>query len=195
MKKIFTIILIIGVLFLSACGKDSGNYKHYLTINRTEFSLEVGDETMVVAMYGDKSKSISFNSEDENIATVTSEGKIKAVGVGSTYIVVSVADETKVCSVNVSKHDYQVQLNYEKTDYVIVGAQLRIDVILYKDGNMYEGNVSAEVLPNQGASITALDKSTFVFKATESGEYKICVSSEKANAEVTVVVKTVEQVD
>jgi hypothetical protein len=195
MKKVFIILLTLCVMSLGACSNVGGTPTYYLMINRTDVALEVGDKFNLVANYGDDSEVITFTSENENVATVNSDGCVTAVGVGSTYIVVSVENETKVCLVNVSQHDYSIQLNYEITDYIIVGAQLRIDVILYKDGNMYEGNVSAEVLPSQGASITALDKSTLVFNATESGEYNICVSSEKAKAEITVTVKTAEQVD
>ena len=77
MKKIFLIIFCLcSICFVfSACGKDAKpNVSYSFSVNVDEKTLEVGDVFQIRAAYGDKE--LTYSSDDENIATVSSSGEI-----------------------------------------------------------------------------------------------------------------------
>lgn len=79
-----------------------------IALNVTSKDLFAGDEFTLVAQVnpvGKVNQSVTYSSADENIATIDSNGKVKAIGQGSTSItVVSVEDNNvkATCLINVS---------------------------------------------------------------------------------------------
>ena len=100
----------IYIYHVEACKKEivavSG-----LTLNKTELNLQKrASETLVatVAPSNATDKSVTWESDDEAVATVDANGLVKAVGVGNaTITVTSVADDTKsaTCEVTVTATD------------------------------------------------------------------------------------------
>lgn len=79
-----------------------------VTLSKSSLSLKVGEEaelTATVVPATVATKTVKWKSNDETIATVDKDGKVKALAVGSTKITVTADNngETATCTVRVSK--------------------------------------------------------------------------------------------
>lgn len=97
------------VLAISSCKKDKEPTKIPVTgvnLNKTSMSLEVGDDFQLLASVLPEDatdKRVTWDSDDESVATVDDKGLVKAVKVGKAKISVFTQDGdfTKVCEVTV----------------------------------------------------------------------------------------------
>lgn len=97
------------VLAISSCKKDKETTKipvTGVTLNKTSMSIDVGDEFQLLANVLPEDatdKRVTWDSDDESIATVDDNGLVKAVKVGKARISVYTQDGefTKVCEVTV----------------------------------------------------------------------------------------------
>lgn len=97
------------VLAISSCKKDKEPTKIPVTgvsLNKTSMSLEVGDDFQLLASVLPEDatdKRVTWDSDDESVATVDDKGLVKAVKVGKAKISVYThdGDFTKVCEVTV----------------------------------------------------------------------------------------------
>ena len=75
-----------------------------VTLDESEISLEVGETktlTATVAPADATNKSVTWTSNDANVATVSNAGAVTAVGVGNATITVTTADGNKTATCNV----------------------------------------------------------------------------------------------
>jgi uncharacterized protein len=83
---------------LLACGSDpvgqTGDPQ--LTLSRDSVVLDVGASASVTATVRNTSEAAQFVSRDEGVATVKADGAISGVGVGSTYVVATLAGHADV---------------------------------------------------------------------------------------------------
>ena len=97
------------VLAISSCKKDKETTKIPVTgvsLNKTSIDLKVGDDFQLLASVLPEDatdKRVTWDSDDESIATVDDKGLVKAVKVGKAKISVYThdGDFTKVCEVTV----------------------------------------------------------------------------------------------
>lgn len=97
------------VLAISSCKKDKETTKIPVTgvnLNKTSIDLKVGDDFQLLASVLPEDatdKRVTWDSDDESVATVDDKGLVKAVKVGKTKITVYTQDGdfTKVCEVTV----------------------------------------------------------------------------------------------
>lgn len=97
------------VLAISSCKKDKETTKIPVTgvsLNKTSIDLKVGDDFQLLASVLPEDatdKRVTWDSDDESVATVDDKGLVKAVKVGKTKITVYThdGDFTKVCEVTV----------------------------------------------------------------------------------------------
>lgn len=97
------------VLAISSCKKDKAPTKIPVTgvsLNKTSIDLKVGDDFQLLASVLPEDatdKRVTWDSDDESIATVDDKGLVKAVKVGKAKISVYThdGDFTKVCEVTV----------------------------------------------------------------------------------------------
>ncbi len=97
------------VLAISSCKKDKAPTKIPVTgvsLNKTSIDLKVGDDFQLLASVLPEDatdKRVTWDSDDESVATVDDKGLVKAVKVGKTKISVYTKDGdfTKVCEVTV----------------------------------------------------------------------------------------------
>lgn len=97
------------VLAISSCKKDKEPTKIPVTgvsLNKTSIDLKVGDDFQLLASVLPEDatdKRVTWDSDDEGVATVDDKGLVKAVKVGKTKITVYTQDGdfTKVCEVTV----------------------------------------------------------------------------------------------
>ena len=104
-RTLHQLILSAGVLLFASCG-DTFFYSS-IELSNTELQLKMGETKQLSAtVTGAKSEQpeLSWYSHDDEVATVSAEGLVTAVGTGETSIVAEVTDGTggkSVCHVTV----------------------------------------------------------------------------------------------
>ena len=77
-----------------------------LIIDVNEMMLTVGDKKIIISTVGPEEatdKTVTFESKDNNVATVDESGNVEAIGVGTTVITVKCGDIEVECKVNSNK--------------------------------------------------------------------------------------------
>ena len=124
LKKFFAAFLLCAalVLGLTACAGKSYTY----TLNYADLRMSVGQEQqLTVTVDPGKEFDVTYESSDPSVATVSSEGVVKAVGEGSASVTAQTGDVTLVCSVTVHTLQYMYSLNYGAA-ILGVGAELAL---------------------------------------------------------------------
>ena len=104
-RSLCQLILSASVLLFASCG-DTFFYSS-IELSSTELQLKVGEtEQLSATVTGAKSEQpvLSWYSHDDEVATVSANGLVTAVGTGETSIVAEVTDGTggkSVCHVTV----------------------------------------------------------------------------------------------
>ena len=190
MKKMKLFLIVVSIICMALCGgcsKKANNadnsYNYYLFVNKSEIYMEKGETESLVAVYGDDKSEIVFTSSDETVATVSQTGEITALSAGVAYIIVTAADDQKACMITVSEPKYVIELEYADVDYIKVNADLNINVFLFRDGVRYYDLVNWTV-PSENCTLVSVDDDTFVFSATQAGEYTLIADSGKTSVEI-----------
>lgn len=99
MKKylFLTLAILSMAVTFTACSSD--NDDNGFSISLSEATIKGVDNFMQITS---SSPNVKWSSENPYVATVTSEGKIKSVHVGETYIVAQSNGKTKKCKVTVT---------------------------------------------------------------------------------------------
>ena len=93
MKKILFLLAMLPMLVFTACSDDDENS---LSLDKSEISLYYEDEIKLTA-----SDNVTWSSEDEFVAKVSSNGVVEGGHIGKTFIVASNGSETVKCVVEV----------------------------------------------------------------------------------------------
>lgn len=93
MKKILFLLAMLPMLVFTACSDDDENS---LSLDKSEISLYYEDEIKLTA-----SDNVTWSSEDEFVAKVSSNGVVEGGHIGKTFIVASNGSETVKCAVEV----------------------------------------------------------------------------------------------
>lgn len=73
-----------------------------ISFDTTEKTVKVGDEfTLKATITGAESNQIVWTSSDSNVATITNDGKVKAVGIGTATITARIGDVEATCALTV----------------------------------------------------------------------------------------------
>lgn len=137
------------VLAISSCKKDKETTKIPVTgvnLNKTSIDLKVGDDFQLLASVLPEDatdKRVTWDSDDESVATVDDKGLVKAVKVGKTKITVYTQDGdfTKVCEVTVGttsipepEPDPSLDLKLSRTSATIgVGEKLSLKPYIWSE--------------------------------------------------------------
>ena len=108
MKYLRLMLLIFSLMFLCSCSNE------YIELSDYNLSLKIGEEKEIEVFY-DSTKQIIWESEDINIAIVE-DGKVTAVGVGKTNILVYLKDDKNTCEtieVLVTSNLYKINYNLD----------------------------------------------------------------------------------
>ena len=150
------------VLAISSCKKDKETTKIPVTgvsLNKTSMSLEVGDDFQLLASVLPEDatdKRVTWDSDDESIATVDDKGLVKAVKVGKAKISVYThdGDFTKVCEVTVGTTsvpepgpdpDPSLDLKLSRTSATIgVGEKLSLKPYIWSEYEKIWGDLAFE---------------------------------------------------
>ena len=166
-------------------------------LNKTSGTLEVGDTYTLKATVkpGDASnKSVKWSTSNKKVATISSSGKITAVGKGTATITCKTVDGNKVatCKVNVIKSVTSIKISNSKAT-VYTGKTLKLNAKAYpkdatntaikwytSDSKIAKVSQSGVVTPLKAGTVTITAKTVDGgFKKTCTVTVKVPVSSIK----------------
>jgi hypothetical protein len=193
MKRVFYVLICV-VMFLSialfqiSCKDNKGDVSviYDFNISETNRTLEVGQTFTLVASYGDST--LTFVSNDTEVATVSNDGTITALKKGTAYITVT-SNETnvkRICEITVIEPSYTVSFVDGGNFSVFVGAYKNLSVKTLKDGVEYDGEVSWSV-SGDGAELVQIDGRTATFLSMKEGTFEITVSAKKGGLAKLVI--------
>lgn len=193
MRKSLFILLAIFVALLAtpSCKKEKGTEGppaievSSVSVDKTTVGLKVGDKVKLVATVfpvDATNKNVSYESDDNNIATVTQDGEISAVGLGSTIVWVTTEDgQFKAgCKVHVSNTAHLVkEIELNETELTLaVGETFQLTAAI-KPSYAYNKNV---VWSSKNEQIATVNETGLVTAIAGGGGTRIFASSEDGGA-------------
>ena len=124
-KRILVACIVCAALVFgfAACTVDES---YTYTLNYANLYMRVGQEQQLsVTVDPQKEFTVSYESSNENVATVSESGLVTAVAGGKAVITVTTSDVTLSCNVEVTTEQYVWSLNYGAA-ILGVGAQLTL---------------------------------------------------------------------
>lgn len=121
-----------------------------LSLRKSSVSMLLGDTVKIEAIYNEiDGETIVYKSDNENIAKVSSNGIVEAMGVGSTQITVSYAGESETCSITVDAGNMMPVLSFEEeideAITIFLSGRLNLGVLAFYNGKYFDDvNVSCE---------------------------------------------------
>ena len=193
MKKSLFILLAIFVALLAtpSCKKEKGAEGppaikvSGVSVDKTTVGLMVGEKVKLVATVIPEdatNKNVSYESDDNNIATVTQDGEISAVGEGSIIVWVTTEDgQFKAgCKVYVSNTAHLVkEIELNETELTLaVGETFQLTAAIKPS---YANNKNV-VWSSKNEQIATVDETGLVTAIAGGGGTRIFASSEEGGA-------------
>lgn len=198
MKKILSLLLLCTTTLIS-CQEpetDTSIPVSGITLNKTELSLiKDGKETLnaTVAPENTPDKSVTWESSDTSVATVSENGEVTAVKEGTAVITVtSVADNTQkaTCKVTVATSPNEVTLN--KTELsLLIGAKETLNATITPEGAS-DKSVTWESSDTNVATVSANGEVTALTKGTATITVTMVDGKKTASCVVTVTLPPTE---
>lgn len=200
MKKLFTLLLLtFAAVSAVSCGRnDKKPEPAKVALNTTSHSLKVGETLELVATITPASskEKVSWTTDKKEVATVTSEGKVEAVGEGKAIISAVLSGGTKAsCAITVVKKEEpkptpepkpkeakKATITFKKTSYDLeAGETLDLD----EEVNITQGDDPKEELDpsweSSSPQIATVDKSTGIVSGVKPGEATITATLPNGN--------------
>ena len=133
-KSLICLLLVFVTALLGACSnKKSGGGADAITLNMSSINIDVGAVFVLRANFGD----VIWQSDDETVASVDSQGRVQGLSAGSTNIVAAKGNRTAQCTVNVKQVEQQVtySVGVSQTQAILaVGESMNWTVAVLRNG-------------------------------------------------------------
>lgn len=213
MKRITLLLIVIAVIFaacfsFAGCKENSGDsipgggsdgtasesspiesgdknaeIKYNIVLSATEMELDVGESKVLHASYGNKT--LTFESSDNSVATISADGTVTAKALGTAYITVSAEGKSKICKVTVVKTEWAVVIDGESMITAKAPFNKEFTAAIYKNGEKYYAVV--EWAATGGAELT-IDGNTVRIYIGETGTYTLTAMCKGVSASVAITV-------
>ncbi|MBR8784000.1 hypothetical protein IX308_000158 [Porphyromonas levii] len=200
MKKLFTLLLLtFAAVSAVSCGRnDKKPEPAKVALNTTSHSLKVGETLELVATITPASskEKVSWTTDKKEVATVTSEGKVEAVGEGKAIISAVLSGGNKAsCAITVVKKEEpkptpepkpkkakKATITFLKASYSLeIGKTLN----LKEEVKITKGDDPTEKLDpsweSSSPQIATVDKSTGIVSGVKPGEATITATLPNGN--------------
>lgn len=161
----------------------NANVKYNIVLSATELEIELGESEILVASCGNKT--LTFESSDSSVATVTDDGKITAAAVGTAYIRVYAGEQEKTCKVTVVKNEWTIKIDCESSITAVNSLNKEFTATVYKNGEKTTETVVWTI--SGGAELFTDENLTRVY-TEKAGTYTLAATYKKAVATVTITV-------
>jgi transglutaminase/protease-like cytokinesis protein 3 len=139
-----------------------------VALNTTEAYLLKG-EKLNLKVAG-TSKKVTWSTNNKTVATVLSNGKITAIGHGTTYIKATVDNKTYQCKVTVINPS-KITLKPTYNTVIVNGKAVEMNPIsdIYSQAVLKKAGITYKVSGNSGVKVSSTGKVT----STKSGKFKV----------------------
>ena len=103
LSKIFSLIILCFVMLFTGCSNDTNTSNVTIIMNKKETTLVVGQEQNLKAITSPKGVSVTWESENPDIVSVSTTGRIKGEKVGQTTIKATAGSKVATCLVTVEQ--------------------------------------------------------------------------------------------
>lgn len=101
LPKLVSLILLCFVMLFTGCSNDTNTSNVTIIMNKKETTLVVGQEQNLKAITSPKGVSVTWESENPDIVSVSTTGRIKGEKVGQTTIKATAGSKVATCLVTV----------------------------------------------------------------------------------------------
>ena len=105
MKKKLTLIAVLAITAMLFVSCDKTLKIESIELDKTELTLEVGETEDIDATVVPETDDLTWTSDAEAVATVSSRGKVTAIAEGTANIKVTAGDVSATCVVTVTEGD------------------------------------------------------------------------------------------
>ena len=164
-------------------GDKNAEIKYNIVLSATEMELDVGESKVLHASYGNKT--LTFESSDKSVATVSADGTVTAKASGTAYITVSAEGKSKICKVTVVKTEWTVVIDGESAITAKAPFNKEFTAAIYKNGEKYYAIV--DWTATGGAELT-VDGNTVRIYIGGTGTYTLTATCKGVSASVAITV-------
>lgn len=164
-------------------GDKNAEIKYNIVLSATEMELDVGESKVLHASYGNKT--LTFESSDKSVATVSADGTVTAKASGTAYITVSAEGKSKICKVTVVKTEWTVVIDGESAITAKAPFNKEFTAAIYKNGEKYYAVV--DWTATGGAELT-VDGNTVRIYIGGTGTYTLTATCKGVSASVAITV-------
>lgn len=173
-------VVTVAVAFAACGGEDGGKNEVTIALSKTSIELTVGDSETLVATTSDGS-SVTWTSDDKDIASVSSRGLVTAQGEGTATITATSGEASATCTVKVKAKEVVTISGLEETATVERGETITLSATA-SDGSTIKWAVNDP----QVASVTEAG----VVKGEFPGETTIVATTDSGAREECIVTVT-----
>ena len=176
LPKLVSLILLCFVMLFTGCSNDTNTSNVTIIMNKKETTLVVGQEQNLKAITSPKGVSVTWESENPDIVSVSTTGRIKGEKVGQTTIKATAGSKIATCLVTVEQITVSLSA---KTVIIDVSEKLTYQLEATNSKNLSGSYVWTS--SNEGVAtvdedglVTAVSKGQTTIKAAKGDAFDTC---------------------
>lgn len=176
LPKLVSLILLCFVMLFTGCSNDTNTSNVTIIMNKKETTLVVGQEQNLKAITSPKGVSVTWESENPDIVSVSTTGRIKGEKVGQTTIKATAGSKVATCLVTVEQITVSLSA---KTVIIDVSEKLTYQLEATNSKNLSGSYVWTS--SNEGVAtvdedglVTAVSKGQTTIKAAKGDAFDTC---------------------
>lgn len=176
LPKLVSLILLCFVMLFTGCSNDTNTSNVTIIMNKKETTLVVGQEQNLKAITSPKGVSVTWESENPDIVSVSTTGRIKGEKVGQTTIKATAGSKVATCLVTVEQITVSLSA---KTVIIDVSEKLTYQLEATNSKNLsgsYVWTSSNEEVAtvDEDGLVTAVSKGQTTIKAAKGDAFDTC---------------------
>ena len=165
-----------------------------LYLEKVKLNMMLGDEFQLKAVYNEiAGASLVYDSLEKTVATVSADGTVSAMGVGTATITASYGGETATCTVTVTTSDYEPTLRFEENlqSAVVVNRTENVNLNTYVSFNGKSFTDAAVQYTYSDETVGSVDENGY-FKPAKTGKTTVTLKAVWRGMENALMEKSVE---
>lgn len=176
LPKLVSLILLCFVMLFTGCSNDTNTSNVTIIMNKKETTLVVGQEQNLKAITSPKGVSVTWESENPDIVSVSTTGRIKGEKVGQTTIKATAGSKVATCLVTVEQITVSLSA---KTVIIDVSEKLTYQLEATNSKNLsgnyiWTSSNEGVATVDEDGLVTAISKGQTTIKAAKGDAFDTC---------------------